>query len=114
MSGTKAAGIGIPLELLFAPEAEAATIYDSDFTESELGRSRINEFFNNSPDDRGIATLSDTNQITLADLEARAKAEKEGPYDPYKSLGIATFPEYFFGTASAQERKNLENLKKSK
>ena len=97
--------LGAGLEILFPTEAEAATIYDLDTTEADLGRRKIEKKF-------GIETLPGESQINLADLEARAKAEKEGPYDPYKSLGIPTFPEYLFGITSVEDRKNLEKLKK--
>lgn len=97
-AGTGAA-LGIPLELAFSPEAEASPA----FTEEELAELRIKQKFG---EDEGI--------LSLADLEARAKAQKEDRFDPYEAAGIPTFPEYLFGLSSIEDRENLEKLKKSK
>ena len=87
MSGTKAAGIGIPLELLFTPEAEAGEL----FTKDELSELAIAGKFG------GIESLQKKEAEMLEQKELENIKRKEArEYDIYESAGVPGFFEYFF------------------
>ena len=87
IGGTKAVGFGLPFELLFPKEAEAATLFDPIKMEKNLelsAREDIKKKFGEPSIEGGIFDLKEGQTVDDRDI--------------YERAGVESFPSYFFKT----------------